>query len=315
MASLAKVTKDRELALTALVVRAIERERSRVSPSDALALEQRIVRVRFGGTSRRIEPRWRRRARAWRLRAASSATSCVRATSLPGCRRGGCRRVTSRGSARRSRRCSPASSSSRPRRAGSRRGEALRWRRPLRTSCSAFRRDGARRYAQWRASSRSRPSRTHGTRCATRRVCSTCDRARASGRAALRRLCRVVAPTAALGREQARLRAGPASRARRRRHLLVRAVPLARRARGGALARRAEIAAGPRRAFGSDPVLGHVATRPLRGRDHHVAARALRKPERGIGTHDECGRVVLRKQLGDASREGDDADLRKRALL
>ena len=50
VASLAKVTKDRELALTALVVRAVERERSRVSPSDALALEQRIVRLRFGGT-------------------------------------------------------------------------------------------------------------------------------------------------------------------------------------------------------------------------------------------------------------------------
>ena len=49
VASLAKVTKDRELALTALVVRAVERERSRISPSDALALEQRIVRVRFGG--------------------------------------------------------------------------------------------------------------------------------------------------------------------------------------------------------------------------------------------------------------------------
>ena len=49
VASLAKVTKDRELALTALVIRATERERSRVSPSDALALERRIVRVRFGG--------------------------------------------------------------------------------------------------------------------------------------------------------------------------------------------------------------------------------------------------------------------------
>ena len=49
VASLAKVTKDRELALTALVVRATERERSHVSPSDALALEQRVVRVRFGG--------------------------------------------------------------------------------------------------------------------------------------------------------------------------------------------------------------------------------------------------------------------------
>jgi hypothetical protein len=49
VASLAKVTKDRELALTALVVRAVERERSGISSSDALALEQRIVRVRFGG--------------------------------------------------------------------------------------------------------------------------------------------------------------------------------------------------------------------------------------------------------------------------
>jgi len=48
--SLAKVTKDRELALTALVVRAVEREHSHISPSDALALEQRIVRVRFGGS-------------------------------------------------------------------------------------------------------------------------------------------------------------------------------------------------------------------------------------------------------------------------
>src|SRR5262245_11235351 len=51
VASLAKVTKDRELALTALVVRAIERERARVSPSEALALEQRIVRIRFGGST------------------------------------------------------------------------------------------------------------------------------------------------------------------------------------------------------------------------------------------------------------------------
>jgi hypothetical protein len=49
VASLAKVTGDREVALTALVVRAIERERARVSPSDALAVEQRIVRLRFGG--------------------------------------------------------------------------------------------------------------------------------------------------------------------------------------------------------------------------------------------------------------------------
>ena len=51
VAALAKVTRDRELALTALVVRAIERERARVSPSDALALERRIVSSRFGGSA------------------------------------------------------------------------------------------------------------------------------------------------------------------------------------------------------------------------------------------------------------------------
>ena len=49
VAALAKVTRDREVALTALVVRAIERERARVSPAHALALEQRIVRLRFDG--------------------------------------------------------------------------------------------------------------------------------------------------------------------------------------------------------------------------------------------------------------------------
>ena len=51
VAALAKVTGDRELALTALVVRAIERDRVRVSPSDALAYERRIVRTRFGGST------------------------------------------------------------------------------------------------------------------------------------------------------------------------------------------------------------------------------------------------------------------------
>jgi hypothetical protein len=49
VAALARVTGDRELALTALVARAIERERVRVSPSDALATERRVVRARFGG--------------------------------------------------------------------------------------------------------------------------------------------------------------------------------------------------------------------------------------------------------------------------
>ena len=51
VAALAKVTRDRELALTALVVRAIERERARVSPADALAVEGRIVSARFGGNA------------------------------------------------------------------------------------------------------------------------------------------------------------------------------------------------------------------------------------------------------------------------
>jgi hypothetical protein len=51
VASLARVTGDRELALTALVARATERERARVSPSDALAMERRIVGARFGGST------------------------------------------------------------------------------------------------------------------------------------------------------------------------------------------------------------------------------------------------------------------------
>ena len=50
VAALARVTGDRELALTALVARATERERARVSPSEALAMERRIVTARFGGS-------------------------------------------------------------------------------------------------------------------------------------------------------------------------------------------------------------------------------------------------------------------------
>ena len=51
VATVAKVTGDRELALTALVSRAIERERAQVSPSDALAMERRIVAARFRGSA------------------------------------------------------------------------------------------------------------------------------------------------------------------------------------------------------------------------------------------------------------------------
>jgi hypothetical protein len=49
IASLAALTGDRELALTALVARIVQRERSRVSPSAALATERRIVAARFRG--------------------------------------------------------------------------------------------------------------------------------------------------------------------------------------------------------------------------------------------------------------------------
>ncbi|HUG65154.1 MAG TPA: hypothetical protein VMK83_08050 [Gaiellaceae bacterium] len=51
VAALARVTRDRELALTALVARATEREHARVSPSDTLAVERRIVATRFGGSN------------------------------------------------------------------------------------------------------------------------------------------------------------------------------------------------------------------------------------------------------------------------
>jgi hypothetical protein len=51
VAALAKLTGDRELALTALVVRAREREQVVVSPTGVLALERRIVASRFGGSS------------------------------------------------------------------------------------------------------------------------------------------------------------------------------------------------------------------------------------------------------------------------
>lgn len=51
VAALAKVTRDTELSLTALVVRAIERERTRVAPTDALAVESRVVGARFGGNA------------------------------------------------------------------------------------------------------------------------------------------------------------------------------------------------------------------------------------------------------------------------
>jgi hypothetical protein len=52
VAALARLTGDRELALTALVVRAVERERTNVSAAEILAAERRIVALRFGGSTR-----------------------------------------------------------------------------------------------------------------------------------------------------------------------------------------------------------------------------------------------------------------------
>jgi len=50
VAALAKVTGDRELALTALVVRAVERQRANVGTAQILAAERRIIVARFGGS-------------------------------------------------------------------------------------------------------------------------------------------------------------------------------------------------------------------------------------------------------------------------
>ena len=82
---------------------------------------------------------------------------------------------------------------------------------------------------------------------------------------------------------------------------LVRAVPLALRARGRPLAR-------------GSPRLGDVASGPLRGGHDHVASRALREPERGVRADDERGRVVVREQLGDAAGERDDTEIGERTL-
>jgi len=51
VAALAKVTGDRELALTSLVIRAVERERAAVKTEQILATERRIVTARFGGSA------------------------------------------------------------------------------------------------------------------------------------------------------------------------------------------------------------------------------------------------------------------------
>ena len=101
VAALAKLTRDSELALTALVARAIERERTRVSPSDALALERRVVGSRFGGSVVPIARRWAKPARASPSREGSWVTSSAGRRSSRGCRSYASPRPTCRASGRR----------------------------------------------------------------------------------------------------------------------------------------------------------------------------------------------------------------------
>lgn len=49
--AIGRVTKDTEVALTALVVRAVERERTEVATAEILVAEKRIVAARFGGSA------------------------------------------------------------------------------------------------------------------------------------------------------------------------------------------------------------------------------------------------------------------------
>ncbi len=51
VAALAKMTGDRELALTALVLRSVERDRADVSTAEILALERRVIAARFAGSA------------------------------------------------------------------------------------------------------------------------------------------------------------------------------------------------------------------------------------------------------------------------
>ena len=51
VAALAKMTGDRELALTALVLRSVERDRADVSTAQILAVERRVIAARFGGSA------------------------------------------------------------------------------------------------------------------------------------------------------------------------------------------------------------------------------------------------------------------------
>ena len=221
VAALAKVTRDRELALTALVARAIERERARVSPSDALAIERRVVaralRRRASRAYRsalargRGEPRGRARDHGRRASLARDRRAA--------CRRAGLVRATSRGSARPSLRCSRARSTVSPAPSWLPEGRGV----ALATSAPEARvprhdRTGGRRSARPRATFV-----VEARDDTTALGALPADLARAAvvrelrARAARRRLRGLDDPDAEGRREQARVRARPAAGARRRR--------------------------------------------------------------------------------------------------
>ena len=239
VAALAKVTRDRELALTALVVRAIERERARVSPSDALALERRIVRLRFGGSVRCV-PLGARRSRGERVRRSRDprATSSARARSSGGCPRPESPpadvarfRATFAPVLARELVVSPA-----PSWLPEGRGVALATSAPELVFRLPTGRRTTIRTVEGVVTVEALDD-TTALAALSVRARPAGDRARAAIRAPCGCVRGVVDSHAEGGREQARLRARPAAGARRRRHLVVRAVPLALRAGGRSLAR------------------------------------------------------------------------------
>ena len=140
VAALAKLTGDRELALTALVARAVERERTKSRPRTSSPSSGGSSRRGSAGARRRIARRSPRRTRASLSHARSSATSSAAGRSWAGSRRRLRPRPTSHASGKPSRPCSRGGSSSRLLRAGCRKEAASRSPRPLLRPCSVPRR-------------------------------------------------------------------------------------------------------------------------------------------------------------------------------
>ena len=241
VATLARVTRDRELALTALVARAVERERARVSPSDALAMERRVVTARFRGSSV-----------AYRAAVTEAGASLAVARGILGDElrsaeivdRLSLARISSGDVARFRSTFAPVLArevtvSPAPSWLPDGQGVALATSAPA----AVFAIGGGRR-TTIRTAEGAFVVEARGETTALGALPS--DLARAAVTRELRAERRAEAyacvddPDAEGGSEQARVRARSASGARRRESLCVRAVPLAPRSRGGALVRRAK---------------------------------------------------------------------------